>query len=315
MQGIKNLTQGPINRQLFNLAMPIMATSFIQMAYSLTDMACVGRLGSVAVAAIGSVGILTWMSGSISLLNKVGSEVSVGQSIGAQRQEDARSFASHNITIALIISICWGTLLFIFAEPIIRIYELEDHITANAIQYLRIISTGLPFIFLSAAFTGIYNAAGRCKVPFFISGTGLILNIILDPLFIFGFGLGTNGAAYATWIAEASVFLIFVYQLRCRDALLGGFPFFTRLKKKYTRRIFKLGLPVATLNTLFAFVNMFLCRTASEQGGHIGLMTFTTGGQIEAITWNTSQGFSTALSAFIAQNYAAGRVERVLRAW
>ena len=60
---------------------------------------------------------------------------------------------------------------------------------------------------------------------------------------------------------------------------------------------------------------MFLCRTASEQGGHIGLMTFTTGGQIEAITWNTSQGFSTALSAFIAQNYAAGRTERVLKAW
>ena len=102
MQGIKNLTQGPINKQLFNLAMPIMATSFIQMAYSLTDMAWVGRLGSEAVAAVGSVGILTWMSGSISLLNKVGSEVSVGQSIGAQNHEDARNFASHNITIALL---------------------------------------------------------------------------------------------------------------------------------------------------------------------------------------------------------------------
>ena len=60
MQGIKNLTHGQINRQLFNLAMPIMAKSFIQMAYSLTDMAWVGRLGSEAVAAIGSVGILTW---------------------------------------------------------------------------------------------------------------------------------------------------------------------------------------------------------------------------------------------------------------
>ena len=206
-------------------------------------------------------------------------------------------------------------MLFVFADPIIRIYELEEHITANAIQYLRIVSTGLPFVFLSAAFTGIYNAAGRSKIPFFISGTGLILNIILDPLLIFGLGLGINGAAYATWIAEASVFLIFVYQLRHRDALLGGFSFFTRLKRQYTRRILKLGLPVATLNTLFAFVNMFLCRTASEQGGHIGLMTFTTGGQIEAITWNTSQGFSTALSAFIAQNYAAGRIERVLKAW
>ena len=196
MQGIKNLTHGPINRQLFNLAMPIMATSFIQMAYSLTDMAWVGRLGSEAVAAIGSVGILTWMSGSISLLNKVGSEVSVGQSIGAQNQEDARHFASHNITIALIISLCWGGLLFILAEPIICIYELEVHITANAIEYLRIISTGMPFIFLSAAFTGIYNAAGRSKIPFYISGAGLLLNIILDPLFILGFGLETNCFLY-----------------------------------------------------------------------------------------------------------------------
>ena len=173
MQGIKNLTHGPINRQLFNLAMPIMATSFIQMAYSLTDMAWVGRLGSEAVAAIGSVGILTWMSGSISLLNKVGSEVSVGQSIGAQNQEDARQFASHNITIALIISLCWGGLLFTFASPIIRIYELEEHITVNAIEYLRIISTALPFIFLSAAFTGIYNAApfgSFAPIPLYFPG-------------------------------------------------------------------------------------------------------------------------------------------------
>lgn len=239
MQGIKNLTHGPINRQLFNLAMPIMATSFIQMAYSLTDMAWVGRIGSEAVAAVGAVGILTWMSGSISLLNKVGSEVSIGQSIGAQNQEDARHFASHNITIALIISLCWGGLLFLLASPIIHIYELEAHITENAISYLRIVATGLPFVFLSAAFTGIYNAAGRSKVPFFISGTGLLLNIVLDPLFIFGFGWGTNGAAYATWLSQASVFGIFVYQLRCRDALLGGLPFFTHLKRRYTRRILK----------------------------------------------------------------------------
>ena len=305
MQGTKNLTQGPINRQLFTLAMPIMATSFIQMAYSLTDMAWVGRLGSESMAAVGAVGILTWMSGSIALLNKVGAEVSVGQSIGARSEEDARSFASHNSTIARLISGCWGGLVF----------ELKQHITDAAVTYLRIVSTGLPFIFLSAAFTGIYNAAGRSKIPFYISGTGLIMNIVLDPLFIFGFGWGTVGAALATWLSEATVFGIFVYKLRGKSAVLGGFSFIVPLKKKYTRRIFKLGLPVATLNTLFAFVNMFLSRTASEQGGHIGLMAFTTGGQIEAITWNTSQGFSTGLSTFIAQNYAAGQKSRVKQAW
>ena len=295
--------------------MPIMATSFIQMAYSLTDMAWVGRLGSESVAAVGAVGILTWMSGSIALLNKVGAEVSVGQSIGARSEEDARSFASHNITIALLISVCWGGLLFLFARPILNIFELKQHITDAAVTYLRIVSTGLPFVFLSAAFTGIYNAAGRSKIPFYISGTGLIMNILLDPLFIFGFGWGTVGAALATWLSEAMVFGIFVYKLRGKSAVLGGFSFLVRLKKKYTRRIFKLGLPVATLNTLFAFVNMFLSRTASEQGGHIGLMAFTTGGQIEAITWNTSQGFSTGLSTFIAQNYAAGQKSRVKQAW
>ena len=108
MQGTKNLTEGPIKKQLFNLALPIMGTSFIQMAYSITDMAWVGRLGSEAVAAIGAVGILTWMTTSISYLNKVGSEVSVAQSIGAREEDDARAFASHNLTIALMISVCWG---------------------------------------------------------------------------------------------------------------------------------------------------------------------------------------------------------------
>ena len=315
MKGTKNLTQGPILKQLFTLAMPIMATSFIQMAYSLTDMAWVGRIGSEAIAAVGSVGILTWMSTSISLLNKVGSEVSVGQAIGAQNEQATRAFASHNLTLSLLISLSWGALLFIFATPIISIYELEPHIAKMAVEYLRIIATAFPFVFLSAAFTGIFNAAGRSKIPFSINGIGLITNMILDPLFIFGLSWGTTGAAIATWLAEATVCILFIYQLKQKKILWDDFRLFTKLKKQYTRHILKIGLPVAALNTLFAFVNMFLGRTATEQGGHLGLMVLTTGGQIEAITWNTSQGFSTALSAFVAQNYAARQISRVLKAY
>ncbi|WP_102406855.1 MATE family efflux transporter [Parabacteroides bouchesdurhonensis] len=315
MQGTKNLTKGPITRQLFALALPIMGTSFIQMAYSLTDMAWVGRLGSEAVASIGAVGILTWMTTSISLLNKVGSEVSVGQSIGAQNADDARNFASHNLTIALIISVCWGLILFLFANPIIGFYKLDAPIAARSVEYLRIVSTAFPFIFLASAFTGIHNAAGRSKVPFYISGAGLLLNMILDPLFILGFGWGTAGAAWATWISEATVVAVFVFQLKKRSRLLDGFPFFVKLKGFYTKRIFQLGLPVAMLNTFFAIINLFMARTASTYGGYIGLMTLTAGGQIEAIAWNTSQGFSTALSAFVAQNYAAKCKKRVISAY
>ena len=315
MRGAKNLTEGPIVRQLFNLAMPIMGTSFIQMAYSITDMAWVGRLGSEAVAAVGAVGILTWMTNSISYLSKVGSEVSVAQSIGIRDEEKARLFASHNLTIALILSVIWGALLFLFAQPVIHLYKLEAPIEAQAVSYLRIVATAFPFIFLSAAFTGIHNASGLSKTPFYISGVGLLLNMVLDPLFIFGFNLGTNGAAWATWLSQAVVCLLFIYQLKIRNPLFGGFHFLTRLKSEYTLKIIHIGLPVATLNALFAVINFFMARTASTYGGHIGLMTLTAGGQIEAIAWNTSQGFSTALSSFVAQNYAAKEWERVKGAY
>lgn len=295
--------------------MPIMATSFIQMAYGLTDMAWLGRLGSESVAAAGSVSILTWISNSCAMLNKTGSEVSISQSIGAKNKEDARKFASHNVTISLLIALCLGSVFFIFAHPIIGFFRLGESISANAVSYLHILATALPFCFLSVTFTGIYNAVGRSNVPFFISGVGLLLNIILDPLFIFGFKWGIKGAAYATWLAQATVFIIFCYQVRYHDSLFERFPFFVRLKKRYTRRILKLGIPVAGFNMLFASVSMILGRTASTQGGYIGVMTLTTGGQFEAINWNTSQSFSTALSTFVGQNYAARQIRRVMQAW
>ena len=315
MQAIKNLTEGPISRQLFNLALPIMGTSFIQMGYRLTDMAWVGRLGSEAVAAIGAVGILTWMTQSISLMNKVGAEVTVGHSIGAQNDEEAKMFASHNLTIGLLVSLVWGALLFIFAHPVISLYKLESEITDMAVEYLRIVATGFPFVFLASAFTGIQNAAGLSKIPFYVSGSGLLLNMILDPLFILGFGWGTAGAAYATWLSECAVVLLFVYQLKVRNKLWPGFHFFVRLKSTYSLKIVRIGLPVALLNGFFAIINLLMGRTASTYGGHIGLMALTAGGQIEAIAWNTSQGFSTALSAFTAQNYAAHRRERIDQAY
>lgn len=315
ISGAKDLTQGPILRQLYNLAIPIMGTSFVQMAYNLTDMAWVGRLGSESIAAVGSVGILTWMASSIALLNKVGSEVSVGHSVGMQDAKMARNFASHNITISIIISIILGTIFFSFSRGIISLYGLSDSITFNAVNYLKIIFTALPFVFMSAAFSGIFNACGRTIVPFYINGVGLIMNMILDPLLIFVFHMGTNGAAIATWIAQFTVFILFVYKLKFKKALFNGIPFIVSLKKEYTKKILKLGVPVALLNTLFAFVNIILGKSASAQGGHLGLMTLTTGGQIEAVSWNTSQGFSSALSSFVAQNYAAGKKNRIIKAF
>lgn len=315
MQSVKNLKEGSIRKQLFNLAIPIMGTSFVQMAYSLTDMAWVGRIGSEAVAAIGAVGILTWMLQSFSLLNKVGAEVTVGQSIGSGNQQEAKAYAAHNLTLALIFSLMWGVIFFSLATPIVSLYKLSPEISAKAVEYLRIVSTAFPFVFLASAFTGVHNASGLSKIPFYISGAGLALNMLLDPLFILLFGWGTAGAAYATWLSQCMVILLFVYQLKVRNKLWDDFHFFVPLKWKYTLKVVRIGIPVALLNSFFAVINMLMGRTASTYGGHYGLVALTTGGQIEAIAWNTSQGFSTALSAFTAQNYAARKRNRVEAAY
>ncbi len=313
--GVKNLTSGPIFKQLTTLAFPIMATSFVQMAYNLTDMAWIGRLGSESVAAVGSVGLLMWLTTSGALLSKVGAEVSIGQSIGARNMNDARIYASHTTTIALLLSLLIAVILFFGADFILSFFKLSPNISSEAVNYLRIVSGGLPFVFLVLTFSGIYNASGRSTIPFYLMAAGLICNMVLDPLFIFGFGWRTEGAAWATLLSQLLVFVLFIWQLKQRSGILNRFPLFVHLQKTYSLRIIKLGFPVAVMSTLFAILNMTLARIASVFGGHIGLMSQTTGGQIEGVTWNTSQGFSTALGAFVAQNYGAGKKERTKKAY
>jgi Na+-driven multidrug efflux pump len=144
--------------------------------------------------------------------------------------------------------------------------------------------------------------------------------MLLDPLLIFGIdswfeGMGVKGAAIATLIAQAIVVLLFVYRLRRSDGILDRFPFFVRLQGNLTLRVVRIGFPVAMMNLFFACINTFLVRIASVHGGHLGIATQTTGGQIEGITWNTSLGFSTALGAFVAQNFGADKMNRAWMAY
>ena len=321
--GIHNLTEGKIFSTLIRLALPLMGTSFLQMAYTLMAMSWVGRLGTVShpeiatksEAAIGAIGMLLWLTSSVAYLAMIGSEVAVGQSIGAKKMKRAAIYASHSTTTSIVLSVVWVSTLFIFANPILSFFKLSADITADAVLYLRILTISLPFQFLSYNFAGIYNGAGRSTVPFKNNAAGLVLNMILDPILMFGMGMGLHGAAIGTVAEQLFVFSLFFYQIKYGNRILGDFSFFIRPKAIYLKRIIFLGTPVSIMNSLYAIINMNLARVASIHGGHLGMMAQTTGGQIEAVTWNTSQGFSTALSAFVAQNYAANKLERGKKAY
>lgn len=296
-----------------------MATGFIQMAYTLTDMAWVGRLGSRELAAVGAVGIITWITSSLALLGKTAAEITIAQSIGSKNMAKARQYASHAVTSSTLLGIVFAILLFVGAPAIVSFYKLEADIAAMATNYLQIVGLGIPFYYMSYTFSGVYNGIGNTRMPFYVMSSGLVCNIILDPILIFGFGpipaLGTQGAAMATVISEILVFALFVWQMKRDNGVLDRFPYFVKLKKKYVSIIFRLGTPIALMNSFFAVINFFMARIASEYGGHLGVMSQTTGSQIEGITFVASQGFSVALATFVAQNYASGQLERARKAY
>jgi putative MATE family efflux protein len=241
--GVRDLTEGKIFGRLTRLAAPIMATGFIQMAYTLVDMAWLGRLGSREMAAVGAMGIILWLMSSVALLTKVGAEITIAQSIGSRQLDKARIYASHTVTISLIMGIFFGTGLILFANPVIDMFRLETDVSEIAYEYLQILCLALPSVFLVFTFSGIYNGAGRTSTPFYFLATGLICNMVLDPLMIFGINgagaMGVKGAAIATIFSEILVMVLFIIKMKQKNGILNRFPYIVKLKKSYTLIIFK----------------------------------------------------------------------------
>ena len=309
-----DLTQGNFKRQLIKLAAPIIGTSFIQIAYTFTDMAWVGHMGSKELSIVSSAGVLTWLATTFGMMTKVGAEAFVAQALGAKNYERAKLYVRHNFPLALWLARALIALFAFAGGRFLSLYGLEETIHKGSKSYLYIAMVGFIPLFTSFALSGSYNASGYSKTPFKINAIGLVTNMILDPIFIYVIGWGTDGSAVATVFSQLLVFLFFLREIRWGHALLGErFPLLVRLRKKETLQIVKLGLPITLLNALFSIISFVMGIIASRAGSHIGLVVITSGGQLEAISWNTSQGLSTALTSFVGQNYAAGKLTRLKR--
>ncbi|EOR20952.1 MATE efflux family protein [Clostridium sartagoforme AAU1] len=313
-----NLVSGNIVNTLLKLSIPILGTSFIQMAYNLVDMMWVGRIGSDAVAAVGTAGFFTWFGSSLVFISKIGTEIGVSQSIGKDDIKEKNKFIYNGLFINIITAIIYMCLLIIFRKQLIGFFKLgEANIINMSIEYLVIVSFGMIFSFLNPLFSGIFNASGSSKIPFFINTVGLIINIIFDPILIFGLlgfpRLGVIGAALATVGAQAIVTFIFIIAF-----IRNGYSL-TLKNKKYIdknnmNKICKLGIPTALQNCMFAFFAMIIGRIISAWGP-TAIAVQKVGSQIESISWMTAEGFATALTAFIGQNYGANKWDRILKGY
>ena len=229
--------------------MPIIGTSFVQMAYSLTDMIWVGRLSSDAVAAVGTAGFFTWLASAVILIARVGAEVGVAQATGRKDRNEAQAYIRHSIQLIVCLASVYALLLILFRKPLIGFYRLGASVEEQATSYLLIVSLGMVFFAVNPIFTAIFNGVGDSTSPFKVNAVGLVLNIILDPILIFGLGpiprLETAGAAVATVIAQITATLVFVFQAEKRTDLFAGLQLLKKPNSVYLKRIVKLGLPVA----------------------------------------------------------------------
>lgn len=303
-----DLTSGSVRKGIWNMSIPLITASFVQMAYNLTDMLWLGRLGSRSVAAVGVAGFFIWLCNSISFMPKVGGEVTISQSIGSGNRKRALIYARQSLLLAVCVAVLYSVFIFIAAPGLVAFFRLEPDVSAISVEYMRIVVPGLFFALCNNVFSGIYNGQGNSSVPLRTVSVGLLMNMILDPLMIYGYGpvpaMGTAGAAVATMGSQAVVTAIFIWRVMIRSTPLGRVTPFMKPRHVFLKRIVSLGLPVSLQSALFSVFSMTLGSMASVWG-HVGVAVQSVGAQIEAVTWMTAAGFSTALASFTGQNYGA----------
>ena len=316
-----NLTKGPILKTLTKLAVPIMASSFLGTLYNITDMAWIGLLGSKAVAGVGVGGMFTWLSQGLASMARMGGQVQVAQCIGRGEKEKAHGFAQAAVQLAAFMGMAYAVLSLIFTKQMVDFFQLTDpEAYRAAIVYTKIACGLIVFSFLTLTLTGIYTAQGDSKTPFWANLIGLVTNMILDPVLILGPGpfpkLGVTGAAIATVSAQAIVMSILILGVirQKRENVLKGIKLLEKISKEHLTGICEIGLPTAIQGMVYCIISMVLTRMVSGYGAE-AVATQRVGGQIESISWNTADGFAAALNAFIAQNYGAGKKERVRKGY
>lgn len=314
-----DLLEGPIAGSMARLAFPIMGTSLIQMAYNMVDMIWIGRVSSNAVAAVGAAGMYMWLANGITTIPRIGGQVTVGQSLGAMDKDAAIDYARASMRMGTLLGIIYGIICVLFAGPLIGFFKLNSpDVIRDAEIYLLITCGAIVFSFLNQVFTGILTAMGNTMAAFRATTIGLIINLVLDPVLIFGFGpiprMGVTGAALATVFAQIIVFALYIATVWSEPVIFQHIHLTQRAEKQHVRDIVRIGFPPAVQDALFSGISMVIARLIAGWGD-AAVAVQKVGSQIESISWMTAGGFSTAVNAFVAQNYGAGKRERIKKGY
>ncbi|CAI3207886.1 MATE family efflux transporter [Clostridium neonatale] len=302
-----DLTKGKVISVITSLALPIMGSSFLQFTYNLIDMIWVGRLGSGAVASIGSSSLYINIGNAINSLVVIGTGIKVAHAIGRNDSNEVKEYINSGIIINTIIGIIFGLVLILAGKGFIGFLNLNNYeVERNAYHYLALNAPILFFAFFNMMYTRILGSFGNNKLAFKINAVGVILNIILDPILIYVFKFGVIGAGLST--LSANIIMFFLFRINSNGILNYTFGICVDYVK--IKEIARLGFPMAFQRILFTIINILLAKIIAVFGSD-AIAAQKVGVQIESIAYMIIGGLNGAVASFTGQNFGASKFKRI----
>ena len=320
MNNTDRITSGSIPRTIFSLALPVVAGMFMEFALLSTDYFWVGKLGATAQDAVTTSMVVIWTIWSLISIISVGITALVARYVGAKDLDRAAYYIKQGLAMALGMGLLFSFVGYLLAPSILAFMDAGPPTMRLAVPYLRIFFAFAVFLFLVETAYAVFRASGDTRTPMKIGVAIIILNMVLDPLLIFGIGpfpeLGVAGASVATAFSMLVGMIVVI-----RKILTGALgysisdPFRVRPNVKDMLKISRIGTPIASQQIVFVIVYLFLIKIV-HQYGETAAAAMGIGNRMESFSYLMCFGFSIAASTMVGQNLGAGKPDRAAKcAW
>lgn len=313
-----SLTEGSIARGVLRLAGPMLASALLQNLQSMIDLFWVGRLGSDAVAALAISGTLLMMLFPVIMGVATGTVALVSRAVGAGCPDEAADVAGQSMLLALGFGVVAGMVGVLLAESLCRMLGADAQVLPLATAYLRVSFFGAFTVFLLFVGNSALQGAGNTVVPMCAMGLANLLNLVLDPVLIFGlFGLprmGVRGAALATVLAQAAAVLVVTAVLCSGRVASMHVPLSAwRIRSRLAWRLLRIGVPSTGQMLSRSLMSLVLMRIVAETGT-VAVAAYGIGMRFHMLALMPAFVLGNAVATMVGQNLGAGRPGRAHRA-
>ena len=305
-----------INKLLISFAIPCVISMLINSVYNIVDQIFIGKgVGTVGNAATNVIFPLVIIFNAVAGLIGNGAAANLSLKLGEGKKEEGGKIVGSAVTVSIIFSIILSVIAYFFLPKLVYMFGCTENVYQYAVDYGKIIILGAPFMIIYSALSQLIRADGSPKYSMVLLVVGAILNIILDPIFIFTFNMGVKGGAIATVIGQIVSFVMAIlYLKKVKSVKLEKESF--KVDKSITRTL-GLGLSSfitqSTVLALFVFMNNMMTKygALTKYGADIPLSVYGVISKINSLYISTILGISIGAQPIIGFNYGAGNYERV----